>query len=97
MVALVLDDRGESELEVPAAINALLTTRLDQLGDEVRSAIEGASVEGQVFHEGSVAELLPEALRSSVPEHLSTLVRKDLIRPERPGSRASERSASDTS
>jgi predicted ATPase/DNA-binding SARP family transcriptional activator/class 3 adenylate cyclase len=85
MLALVLDDPGaEGELEVPAAINALLTARLDQLGDEVRSTIEAASVEGQVFHEGSVGELVPAALQRSVHAHLLTLIRTDLIRPERP-------------
>ncbi|HEY3051093.1 MAG TPA: AAA family ATPase [Gaiellaceae bacterium] len=85
MLALVLDKGAtEGEFEVPAAINALLTARLDQLEDKVRSTIEAASVEGQVFHEGSVAALVPEALRASVPEHLSTLVQKDLVRPERP-------------
>jgi predicted ATPase/DNA-binding SARP family transcriptional activator/class 3 adenylate cyclase len=85
MLALVMEDRGgDRERELPAAINALLAARLDQLGDEARAAIEGASVEGQVFHEGSVAELVPYAVRPSVAEHLQALVRKDLIRPERP-------------
>jgi predicted ATPase/class 3 adenylate cyclase len=85
MLALVLDEGAtEGELAVPAAINALLTARLDQLEDSVRSTIEAGSVEGQVFHEGSVAGLVPETLRVSVPEHLLTLVQKDLIRPERP-------------
>jgi predicted ATPase/DNA-binding SARP family transcriptional activator/class 3 adenylate cyclase len=82
MLALVLEDRRtDGEFEVPAAINALLTARLDQLDAAGRATIEAASVEGQAFHEGSVAELVPEALRPSVHAHLLELVRKDLILP----------------
>jgi tetratricopeptide (TPR) repeat protein len=84
MLALVVDDRGaDAEFEVPAAISAILAARLDQLDDAVRATIEAASVEGQAFHEGSVAELMPEALRPSVHDHLLELVRKDLILPAR--------------
>jgi predicted ATPase/DNA-binding SARP family transcriptional activator/class 3 adenylate cyclase len=82
MLALVIDQRGaDVEFEVPAAISAILAARLDQLGGGVRATIEAASVEGQAFHEGSVAELVPEALRPSVHAHLLELVRKDLILP----------------
>jgi predicted ATPase/DNA-binding SARP family transcriptional activator/class 3 adenylate cyclase len=84
MLALVVDDRGaDAELEVPAAISAILAARLDQLDHAVRATIEAASVEGQAFHEGSVAELVPEALRPSVHDHLLELLRKDLILPAR--------------
>jgi DNA-binding SARP family transcriptional activator len=85
MLALVLENgRRDAQLEVPPTIQALLAARLDRLRDEERSAIEAASVEGQVFHEAPLAERLPEALRSSVHEQLMALVRKELIRPERP-------------
>jgi DNA-binding SARP family transcriptional activator len=85
LLALVLENgRRDAQLEVPPTIQALLGARLDRLSDEERTAIEAASVEGQVFHEAPVAERLPEALRSSVHEQLMALVRKDLIRPERP-------------
>jgi class 3 adenylate cyclase/tetratricopeptide (TPR) repeat protein len=40
--------------EIPASLEALLTARLDQLPREERMAAERASVEGQVFHRGSV-------------------------------------------
>jgi predicted ATPase/class 3 adenylate cyclase len=82
MLALLIDDPGaDPEFEVPAAINAILAARLDQLGADVRATIEAGSVEGQAFHEGSVVELVPEALRPSVHGHLLELVRKDLILP----------------
>jgi len=45
--------------------------------------IERASIEGRMFHRGSVAELLPEKARAGVGGHLMTLVRKQFIRPER--------------
>ncbi len=84
MLALVLEDGRGAELDVPPTIQALLAARLDRLSDEERTVIEAASVEGKVFHNGSVVARVPEALRSSVPEHLMALVRKELIRPERP-------------
>ena len=84
MYALVTEAGGvEVEHEVPATIHALLAARLDRLDDVERSVIEAASVDGQVFHEGAVIALLPEAPRPSVPEHLKRLVRKQLIRPDR--------------
>jgi class 3 adenylate cyclase len=84
MLALVMEGgRTEGELEIPPSIQALLAARLDQLGDEERSVIEAASVEGKVFHDGSIEVLAPE-LRGSLKEYLMTLVRKELIRPTRP-------------
>jgi hypothetical protein len=45
--------------------------------------IEHASIEGRMFHRGSVAELVPEPVRAGIGGHLMTLVRKELIRPDR--------------
>jgi DNA-binding SARP family transcriptional activator/tetratricopeptide (TPR) repeat protein len=84
MLALVLEDGRGAGLEVPPTIQALLSARLDRLSDEERTVIEAASVEGKVFHDGSVVARVAEALRPSVREHLMALVRKELIRPERP-------------
>jgi tetratricopeptide (TPR) repeat protein len=42
------------------------------------------AVEGQVFHRGTVLELAPPAERDAVPNHLLSLVRKELIRPDQP-------------
>jgi predicted ATPase/class 3 adenylate cyclase len=69
---------------VPATVMALLDARLDRLPDEERAAIERASIEGKLFHRNGVAELLStEAERARVSEQLISLVRRDLIRPDR--------------
>jgi class 3 adenylate cyclase/tetratricopeptide (TPR) repeat protein len=72
-----------SRVTVPASIHALLGARLDRLSNEERSVIRCASVVGKVFWWGAVAELAPEGIRPQVGSHLQTLVRKDLIRPDR--------------
>jgi class 3 adenylate cyclase/tetratricopeptide (TPR) repeat protein len=82
MLALVTEDGDRDEIVVPPTIQALLQARLDRLGAEERDVIGRGSVEGQVFHRGVVQELASEAGRDSVPTHLLTLVRKDVIRPE---------------
>jgi DNA-binding SARP family transcriptional activator len=91
MLALVREEGLEdAPFDVPPTIQALLAARLDRLSDEERTAIEAASVEGKVFHEGSVAVRVPESSRSTVHERLMALVRKELIRPDRgefPGER----------
>ncbi len=76
----VLDLSG---VAVPASIHAVLGARLDRLSAEERAVIRCASVVGKVFWWGAVSELAPEGVRPSVGSHLQTLVRKDLIRPER--------------
>jgi DNA-binding SARP family transcriptional activator len=76
--------RQLASVPVPPTIQALLAARLDQLHPEERTVIERASVEGKVFHEGSVLELAPTSLRPSVRAHLEELVRKELVRPYRP-------------
>ncbi len=72
-----------SNVAVPASIHALLSARLDRLSAEELAVIRCASVVGKVFWWGSVEELAPPEVRSQVGGHLQTLVRKDLIRPER--------------
>ena len=68
---------------VPPTIQALLAARLDRLGPTERAVIERASVEGKVFHRGAVAELSADRDRGEVGERLQTLVRKELVRPDR--------------
>jgi class 3 adenylate cyclase len=81
MLALLLENgRPDSVVAVPPTIQALLAARLDRLQSAERAAIEAAAVEGQVFHESSVAELLS----ADVHDGLQTLVRRELIRPDRP-------------
>ena len=72
-----------TRITVPPTIHALLSARLDRLGRDERAVIERGSVEGKVFHRGAVAQLSTEDLRESVLGHLQTLVRKELIRPDR--------------
>jgi class 3 adenylate cyclase/tetratricopeptide (TPR) repeat protein len=74
---------GDGELEVPPTLQALLAARIDRLPEPERSVVERGSVEGRLFHRGAVAALLPEPERRDVGGHLLTLVRKELIRPDR--------------
>ncbi len=76
--------RDLAAVPVPPTIHALLAARLDRLGADERAVIDRAAVEGKVFHEGAVTQLAPEALRPSVGTHLAALVRKELIRPDKP-------------
>jgi class 3 adenylate cyclase/tetratricopeptide (TPR) repeat protein len=79
MVAMVHD--GGRDVAVPPTIQALLAARLDQLPREERMVLERGSVEGKEFHRGAVVALAPD--EPGADAHLSTLVRKDLIRPDR--------------
>jgi class 3 adenylate cyclase/tetratricopeptide (TPR) repeat protein len=83
MLAMVRESGGDGDISVPPTIQALLQARLDSLDREERLVIERGSVEGQVFHRGSVAILAPEPVGPELGWHLSTLVRKELIRPDR--------------
>jgi class 3 adenylate cyclase/tetratricopeptide (TPR) repeat protein len=80
MVALVADS-GDGEIVVPPTIQALLAARLDQLDTSERSVLEAGSVEGRVFHRSAVQALAP---REEVMPRLTALVRKELVRPDRP-------------
>jgi class 3 adenylate cyclase/tetratricopeptide (TPR) repeat protein len=81
MLALVRDSAG-AQVEVPPTIQALLAARLDQLDPAERSVLEHGSVEGRTFHRGAVAAL-GEA-DGAVDQRLIGLVRKELVRPDRP-------------
>ena len=82
MLAMVREG-GTNDIHVPPTIHALLQARLDTLDSDERLVIERGSVEGEIFHRGSVAVLAPEPVRPTLESHLSTLVRKELIRPDR--------------
>src|SRR6185503_8494780 len=81
MVAF-LRDAPAGEVTVPGTIAALLSARLDQLEPEERAVLQRAAVEGRVFHRGAVQALGPE--EAQVGASLTALVRKELIRPDRP-------------
>jgi predicted ATPase len=73
--------RDLTAVPVPPTIQALLAARLDQLSAGEREAVEAAAIEGKVFHEGSVLELVA---KPDVASALAALVRKELVRPDRP-------------
>ena len=84
-----------SAVTVPPSIHALLAARLDRLTLEERTVLEAAAVIGRDFFVGAVRELVPEDARQRVPSDLMSLVRKELIHPERiDACRARMRSAS---
>jgi class 3 adenylate cyclase/tetratricopeptide (TPR) repeat protein len=68
-------------ISVPPSINALLTARLDRLGQSERSVVERAAVTGMVFFRGAIRELVPEGLRDQVDTCLTKLVEKEFIAP----------------
>jgi class 3 adenylate cyclase len=79
MIAM-LREAQDGEVAVPATIQALLASRLDQLPPVERTVLECGAVEGRVFHLGAVQALAPaEAQLGTV---LASLVRKDLLRPD---------------
>ena len=81
-MAAMVQASGDGEVEVPPTLQALLTARLDQLDRPERSVLERGAVEGEVFHHGVVQALTPEEPRLTT--QLTALVRKELIRPDRP-------------
>ena len=81
MLALVKES-GNGDVTVPPSIQALLAARLDQLEPSERAVLERGSVEGRVFHRGAVEALAPD--ETGVVAQLTSLVRKELVRPDKP-------------
>jgi class 3 adenylate cyclase/tetratricopeptide (TPR) repeat protein len=71
----------QEDVEVPPTLKALLAARLDQLDEPERRVLERGSVEGELFHRGAVQALVPE--ESQVTARLTSLVRRELVRPDR--------------
>jgi class 3 adenylate cyclase/tetratricopeptide (TPR) repeat protein len=82
MVAL-LAEREHAAVVVPPTIQALLAARLDRLEPLERAALERAAVVGKEISRGAIAELSLDGERSSLGATLLSLVRKELLRPER--------------
>jgi class 3 adenylate cyclase/tetratricopeptide (TPR) repeat protein len=70
-------------LEVPPTMQALLAARIDRLEPQERAVIERASVEGRLFHRGSVQQLVPLPVQPEVGRRLLSLVRRQLVHPDR--------------
>ena len=68
---------------LPVTLDALLTSRLDLLGEVERLVIEHASVEGVLFTLEAVTALSPPEGRGGVAPALDALVARDLVRPTR--------------
>jgi class 3 adenylate cyclase/tetratricopeptide (TPR) repeat protein len=81
-LAVLAREQGEAQA-LPATIQAVLQARLDRLSESERVVIERGAVEGQVFHRGAVTALAPDRHRDAVPTQLLSLVRKELVRPDR--------------
>ena len=79
---LAMAGEAVGEVVVPPTLQALLAARLDQLEMAERSVLERGAVEGEVFHRGAVQALAPE--ETQVTPRLAALVRKELIRPNKP-------------
>ena len=78
--------RGADELvtiSVPPSISALVAARLDHLEPLERDLIGRAAVVGKIFQRSAVAELSPPERREELGPRLMTLVRKELVRPDR--------------
>ena len=80
MVAM-LEESPDGDVVVPPTIQALLAARIDQLDPAERGVLECGAVEGRIFHRGAVEALGPD--ESRVSARLTSLVRKELVRPER--------------
>ena len=72
-----------SGVRMAPSIQALIAARLDRLEGDERHVIERAAVEGKVFHQGSVRALAEGPARERVGTCLHSLVRKELIRPDK--------------
>ena len=79
---LAMAEESDGELVVPPTLQALLAARLDQLDGAERTVLECGAVEGEVFHRGAVQTLATG--EEAVTPRLASLVRKDLITPDKP-------------
>ena len=74
--------RESGVASVPPTIQAVLSARIERLGEAERVVLECGAVEGEVFHEAAASALAHES-NVDVEAALNELVRKELIRPDR--------------
>jgi class 3 adenylate cyclase/tetratricopeptide (TPR) repeat protein len=82
MLAMLREHEG-GDVAVPPTIQALLQARIDGLDGDARVVLERAAIEGEVFQQAAVANLVPADVRAALEDHLAGLVRRELIWPER--------------
>jgi DNA-binding SARP family transcriptional activator/class 3 adenylate cyclase len=80
LVAVGVEDESSA---LPSSIQAVLAARIDRLDEAERAVLEHASVQGRSFSVDAVAELLPERNRADIAMDVVSLVRKQLVRPDR--------------
>ena len=80
MLAMV--GEADGEVVIPPSLQGLLAARLDQLEAAERSVLERGAIEGEIFHLGALQALATDA--TQITPCLAALVRKELIRPDRP-------------
>ena len=78
------EDGGHGEIVVPPTIQALLQSRLDRLGPGERDMSAAVQSRARSSIASTVRELAPAPERDDVPDHLLSLVRKEMIRPDQP-------------
>ncbi len=71
-----------SSVPAPDTVHAVIAARIDRLDPLDREVLQRASVVGEVFWWGAVADLSSDAAPMDVGRSLQALVRKDLIRPD---------------
>ena len=82
MVSMLRDHGGAGgDVVVPPTIAALLAARLDALTREERAVVDPAAVIGLVFAGAAIEHLVPDAIRSTVDDHLTALDRKQFVHP----------------
>jgi class 3 adenylate cyclase/tetratricopeptide (TPR) repeat protein len=79
---LAMAQEAAGEVVVPPSLQALLAARLDRLETAERRVLERGAIEGEIFHRGAVQALAVE--ETQVTPRLAALVRKQLIRPDKP-------------
>ena len=83
-------DEAIEGFSVPPTVSALVAARLDRLEAPERDLVGRASVVGKVFQRSAIAELLPPDRRPQLGARLMTLVRKEMVRPDRSGAAGDE-------
>ena len=83
LLAMLADDPEAGGEAIPATINALLAARIDRLEPAERTVLQRASIEGRLFHRGSVSELVASEETAALGSILLALGRKEFVRPDR--------------
>ena len=76
-------DADVADLPIPPTSKALLAARVDALRPPERLLVERASVIGKLFHLRALAELLPQTALDDLDETIASLMRKDVLCPDR--------------